>query len=701
MSGEGLHLQRTLFISFCVLTGVVVVSLFATLQYYVVLKTSPELQNYIIPVVVGSLAGSALGIFYTRLKQREAELTRFFGLSLDPLCIASIDGYFKRLNPAFEEILGWPEATLLSKPFIEFVHPDDVEATLAEVEKLGRGITTVYFENRYRCADGSYRWLAWSARPTADGLLYAIARDVTVQKQAVQDLHQSEAHNRALVEAIPDAIVRMRRDGLYLDIKEPTDYKLIMPVSQMMGKNVFDVVPPTLANQFILHSIRAVETGQPQSFEYDIRIDDAMRVREARVMPVDDEECIIILRDVTERKRTEEVLEWRVQERTCEIERRRQVADGLGGILGVLNSNRPLGQILEHIVAQTQPLLNAGGCAMYRFDEEAERFVYLCGRDLPVDYVLQNEVQIDEALLLQGVVKDRELAFVTDLAQISSQSEATDKRIRLLLSYGYHAILVAPILVKEEIYGSLALFYYEPHEFTTEEVTLAKAFTNQTALAIENAQLRLAGEESAIAAERSRIARDLHDSVTQTLFSASVIADVLPRLWERNEKKGQERLEELRQLARGALAEMRTLLIELRPAALVDAELSDLLQQLVDAFTGRARVPVELSIDRNCNLPTDVCITFYRTTQEALNNIAKHANADQISITLSGCEQGADLVIRDDGSGFDIANVTSNHFGLNIMRERADAIGAFLSIESRPGQGTEVRVHWQAVAKFG
>ena len=100
--------------------------------------------------------------------------------------------------------------------------------------------------------------------------------------------------------------------------------------------------------------------------------------------------------------------------------------------------------------------------------------------------------------------------------------------------------------------------------------------------------------------ERIRLARDLHDAVSQTLFSTSLIAEVLPRLWERNKDEGLKKLEEVRQLTRGALAEMRTLLFELRPAALADAELSDLLRQLAESVIGRARVPVTLEVEGTC-----------------------------------------------------------------------------------------------------
>ncbi|MFN3704463.1 MAG: PAS domain-containing sensor histidine kinase [Thermoflexales bacterium] len=208
-------------------------------------------------------------------------------------------------------------------------------------------------------------------------------------------------------------------------------------------------------------------------------------------------------------------------------------------------------------------------------------------------------------------------------------------------------------------------------------------------------------ERNAIEAERNRIARDLHDAVTQTLFSASLIADVLPRIWERDPVEGKRRLEELRQLSRGALAEMRTLLLELRPSALLDANLADLLRQLAASVMSRAQAEVEVKVEGPASvLPNDVKVALYRIAQEALNNVARHSNADKATVELR--VQPSDhqrwhiaMCIADNGRGFDVAQPKPTHLGLNIMRERAVAIGASLHIQSQIGKGTTVNVELQ------
>ena len=220
-----------------------------------------------------------------------------------------------------------------------------------------------------------------------------------------------------------------------------------------------------------------------------------------------------------------------------------------------------------------------------------------------------------------------------------------------------------------------------------------------TELAEAQAQLIEKAQETAVLAERSRIARDLHDAVTQTIYSATLIAEVLPQVWQRNSEEGQRNLVKLRQLVRGALAEMRTMLFELRPMALEKAELDVLLPQLADAFTGRTRIPVEISISGENHLPVDVKLTFYRITQEAFNNIAKHAYATEAALSLHQEEHHAELLISDNGRGFDKDTLPAEAMGLAIMKERAEAIQADFTLTSAQGQGTTLKTSWQTLTK--
>ena len=200
--------------------------------------------------------------------------------------------------------------------------------------------------------------------------------------------------------------------------------------------------------------------------------------------------------------------------------------------------------------------------------------------------------------------------------------------------------------------------------------------------------------EEAIVAERTRLARDLHDAVTQTLFSASLIAEVLPEIWDMDSQEARKSTEELRQLTRGALAEMRTLLLELRPAALTQAKFPDLLRQLSEAVIGRARLPIHLEVKGEYEMPPEVKVALYRIAQESLNNVVKYARATQVEIKFRQECCNVHLDIQDNGIGFDQASIKPTSLGMRIMRERAEAIHAHFRVSSSPGQGTNISVDW-------
>jgi PAS domain S-box-containing protein len=212
-------------------------------------------------------------------------------------------------------------------------------------------------------------------------------------------------------------------------------------------------------------------------------------------------------------------------------------------------------------------------------------------------------------------------------------------------------------------------------------------------LLVEDELAKRAANE-AVTADRTRLARDLHDAVTQTLFSASLTAEVLPDLWDMDVDEAKRSTEELRQLTRGALAEMRTLLLELRPATLTQTRLNDLIKQLCEAFIGRSRLPITLTIEGECQLPPEVQIAFYRIAQESLNNVFKYARATQVDVKLFLSSSSVQLVTCDNGIGFDVSTVKQTSLGMRIMRERAESIGADLHVSSSPGSGTCVEITW-------
>ena len=272
-----------------------------------------------------------------------------------------------------------------------------------------------------------------------------------------------------------------------------------------------------------------------------------------------------------------------------------------------------------------------------------------------------------------------------------------------ILLEGMLSWMWVPLAVKDRIIGGIGIAVTSKDFFTVHHAELALSVADQSAITMINAELYRHAKELAVLEERQHLARNLHDAVNQSLFSAGLIAEVLPRLWDKDQVEARRSLEDLRRLTRGAQAEMRALLAELRPSTITDSDLGDLLRLLGNALSGRTNLPVAVTVAGEFIFPAEVQIALYRICQEALNNIAKHAKASRVEINLKLDGDVIELFIRDNGRGFDPTQIFSGHYGLGMMHERAEAVGALLSVTSQPGQGTELMIRWtktQSTASF-
>ena len=242
------------------------------------------------------------------LAAKTQELDRYFTNSLDLLCIADTDGYFRRLNPEWEKTLGYPTSELEGMKFLDLVHPDDMKATLEVVEQLSRQKDIQNFINRYRCKDGSYRWLEWRSYPEGK-LIYAVARDITNRKRAEEALRDSEATLRSLIDATRDALLLIDPEGKILVANETIAQGLGRSLQELVGTCQYDYFPPEVAARRKKAYDKVVRTGQPVHF-LDER---AERAYESYGYPVFDREgrvakVAIFAVDITERRRAEEAL---------------------------------------------------------------------------------------------------------------------------------------------------------------------------------------------------------------------------------------------------------------------------------------------------------------------------------------------------------------------------------------------------------
>ncbi len=269
-------------------------------------------ENYVFRLASGEIVAVYNDI--TEMVRAKEDLQSIFDLSIDMICIADMDGYFRKVNPAFSRSLGYSEQELLSRPFIDFVHPGDVEATREVMARdLSEGKPVIAFENRYRHKDGSYRWLSWVSNPFEEGLLYAVARDVTEQKKALQDLEQREEELRHMLKSMINAFVLF--DSVFDENGDFVSYRFVyindayeritgVKEEDVRGKTVHEVWPETEPSWVRVYGEVAL-TGTSRSFEmYHAPTKKIYFCNAYRPYDTSDRFCVIF-EDITERKQAE------------------------------------------------------------------------------------------------------------------------------------------------------------------------------------------------------------------------------------------------------------------------------------------------------------------------------------------------------------------------------------------------------------
>lgn len=252
--------------------------------------------------------------------------------------------------------------------------------------------------------------------------------------------------------------------------------------------------------------------------------------------------------------------------------------------------------------------------------------------------------------------------------------------------------LSLPLVVRDKKLGRLVLFRSDGPDFDEGQRSIASAFANQVAIALENDNLYEQVHERAAYEERQHLARELHDSVSQALYGILLGAHTAQKQLRTDLDKADSALSYVENLAQAGLAEMRALIFELRPEALEQDGLVGALRKQLDALETRHELNAHGELGEEPDLPLSTKQVVYRIAQEAIHNVVKHAHATQVWVSLGQTPSGYRLVVRDDGGGFDPDREYSGQLGLKSMRERAAALGGRLAISSSGGEGTIVEL---------
>ncbi len=482
--------------------------------------------------------------------------------------------------------------------------------------------------------------------------------------------------------------------------------------SEMIGKTDSDFPwgqierPRTGTEWFQDHDRAVVESGEPI-----LGMREQVRVVDGRVMwvetnkvPVKDREGNVIgtlgtFIDISERieaedelKRTLEELDERVKGRTYELRtandtllreveervrleqrerRRRAQAETLRDTAAAIARSLQLDDVIEQALRGVEQL----------FDHRRSRVALY-----DIDGVLELA-----GLRVPGGTDVHEFephTPVPDLSTDAGKPRAHGERPCPHL--GDDGTVILPLQVADRLLGFLAVEPNPGAGFTTDEIGLLATIADQAASAISNSRALVMARSLAAIEERQRLANDLHDSVSQTLWTASLVAETLARSANLTDDEAKQ-VGRLRLLTTGALSEMRTLLLELRPNVIEETPLADLVRQLASAFESRKSASCTVDLGPLPEVLPGVKVALYRIVQESLNNVARHAEATKVRITLSCSQDRLRLEVTDDGIGFD-TNRPPEHLGQRIMAERARAIGAELSVCSSVGSGTSVTV---------
>jgi PAS domain S-box-containing protein len=261
----------------------------------------------------------------------------------------------------------------------------------------------------------------------------------------------------------------------------------------------------------------------------------------------------------------------------------------------------------------------------------------------------------------------------------------------LIRDVKWDSVVSVPLIHQDRAVGALSAYYPADHRPPEIEMAFLQSMAYHAASAAQYAKLLGASREKVALEERQRLARDLHDSVSQAVFGIALAARSAQELLAKDPALAQEPLEYLLRLSEAALAEMRALIFELRPEALAREGLTGALKHHTAALRARHGITVEESLGTEPVLTFESKQALYRIAQEALHNAARHARATRVVIALSQVNSSIKLEVSDDGVGFDSLASHPGHFGLNTMRERATELGGTLEIESRVRVGTTVR----------
>jgi PAS domain S-box-containing protein len=652
-----------------------------------------------------ALFAGALGVIAARRARAQRDFDRIFNLSPDLVAVADFDGHFTRVNPAAEQILGYTEEELLTRPYLDLVHPNDRERTAAEAAAIGEGKRTVSFQNRYARKDGSYRVLEWTSIPVVEErTMYTVARDVTDRRTAeaeVERLADEQAALRRVATvvarggsraevfgAIAEEVRLLFGNSLIYMFRYEDERAVVAVASAGFVKDVFPVGSrhELGGNNAATHVFR---TGEP------VRIDDyataggpiaeAVRPTNTRSVigapiVVDERLWGVMVVGTTDDDPLPPATESRVGQFTelmataiANAESREALARladeqaALSRVATLVAEGAAPTAVFDAVAGEMEALLEADQVALNRFEAGGEIGV-LAHRGLHVE-----RTPVGSHVSYKGEES------VTATVHRTGRPARTAQGLRV--SAG------APIVVDGRLWGIITASWkgeQSPPPDTEErmahfaqlvDTAIANA-DSRDQLEASRARLLSAGDEA-----RRRVVRDLHDGAQQRLVHTIVTLKLAQRAFHEDDGKAEYLLGEALGHAERSNEELRELAHGILPTALSNGGL----RASVDAFAGRLDLSVQVDVPAD-RFPAEVEASAYFIVAEALTNVVKHSHAKRAEVKVSADDELLRVEVRDDGMG----GADPDGHGLEGLADRATALGGRLEIESPAGGGTLV-----------
>lgn len=409
---------------------------------------------------------------------------------------------------------------------------------------------------------------------------------------------------------------------------------------------------------------KSFSPGSPDAYEMLVRLDGCVRYMIRRFSHM-----------------YAEAMHRHLQDQQALIAKQLAESEGLRRVTTALLEKLELEEVLDIVCTEARQLTRAGGSSVFLLeDSHWLRVAFICGVAPPS----LDRIPMDGSIV-EEVVRTGQLFLRNDLGPEEWKPYPW--------SVDVYSLLVVPLAVEGRIIGALDVVNKD-EGFFEEDVRFVRSLADQAAIAIEHARLYQQAEQLAVVEERQRLARELHDSVTQSLYSLSLFAEAASGLLSEGQiGRVEDHLRQLRDTAQEALREMRLLIFELHPVELKRSGLIAALQARLEAVETRGGLRAKLTVEGSGRLPPRMEEELYRIAQEALNNVLKHARAKEVTLRLRFGVDAVVLEVSDDGVGFDPAAPRGpGGLGLVGMQQRVQRLGAKMELKSAPGRGTTVKV---------